>query len=341
MARTALFRPFRLMLAAAALMAAASLALAFMVRRPAAADWRTAPAIRFDTIALPEATGISDFVLADTRLYLLDRTSSRIHVLRQTEHGWQPDFQFGRRGSGPGELSAATGLTMIHDTIVITDRHGLSYFRSTGEYIGQRMPRLPCAALHPLQLHGELLLLGECPSADTIVARLYALRAGRYQAVASAPRFTISGRFGSHFYALRGASEANDHILFGIGDKPCVTMFDGRSSRERCGRLERYQDAPPPSLAGRRRTGLARDWPDHLPYLVDRVSINQEPALWRPVTHDTLLLQSIAGVNLGRARLEGFIGCRAAGCLWALHRTQGMRILWLPAARLDSLGSAL
>jgi hypothetical protein len=342
MARTATFRLLRLLLAFTACFAAVAVALAFYTR-PRATHFARVVHPSFDTIAVRGVTSVYDFAATGSVFYLLDRAASRVVVL-QTSDPSVIAHAFGTRGDGPGEFNGLQGLALLGDTVVVADRKGLHYFHRSGAFIRSERAPVPCisATLNPLDFHGALALAGDCVVADTLYARLY-LRdgTGAFKLVASTARFTSDGRLGSHFYALRSASEADGKLLFGIGDRPCITIVAHNGPAESCARLDRYEAPPPPRIAARRRTGLAGDWPKHLPYQLDRTTVDGKPALLRPFANDSVVLQMLGtGQNILKAALTGFVACRQTGCMWAVHETEGMRLLWLPAARIDSIARA-
>jgi len=307
-------------------------------------DFPDALAAPFDTIRVDEATTIVDATGTESQLFLLDRASFKVIVLEKIGRGQlQVTRSFGARGGGPGELLAPLGIAAQDSLLIISDSRRLLIFDTAGNFRRTLTPRFPCeaAAIYPVVADHGFVVAAECITGrDTISAGLFASDSGRvFRLLASEVRFTVSGGIGSQYYALRAASDPLTGVLFGIGARPCVVALRGKESMEtKCGDLQPYASPPPASLARLpRRAPTAQQWPDPLPYYFDRTTVAGAIAVWRPFRADSIVLQTLDGRSLLLAGLNGFINCRRAGCLWAVHLTDGMELHWLPQSRIDSL----
>lgn len=320
-----------------------TLAAAFKVSRgrPVGPSRAGLPTLQFDTLVVPGLTDVADFAVSKDGLLLLDRRAATVSRVTRAGPVWKVLHTFGGRGDGPGELQRANGLATLGDTVVVSSRGLLHYFDSNGVFVKAVRPQVPCSAatLYPQSLTNAIALAVDCAAWDTIIARLYTYKTtGAVESRAATIRFTMDGRLGSHFYALRPASDFGDRILFGLGNEPCVIVIDDERSERVCGPLQKYSSRPPAKLASLPRNGRAGDWPRHLPYFVDRVLVRAEIIVVRPFKADSVVLERLKnGRPLAVGPLDGFIGCRMGGCLWATHLANGMQLKWLDTKKLDSL----
>jgi hypothetical protein len=314
----------------------------------------TLPRLQHDALPAPDAGRAVDHDMLADRIYLLTQPAA-IQVLQRMATGWTAVMEFGRAGSGPGELTGATGVSHSGDGLVVTHPGRLQFFSGTGEYMGSRTMTLPCAMMRPVAAAAAtgFLVAGSCVRSgygtDTVNAVLaWAADSTTFAVLAEDLVFTRDGRAGSIFGArsMLTAGSGNMHA-FGAGTTNCVWRVDDTGGAPGTARLcpavaQLYSADPPPGLERRLRrgvSGMQLSWPATLPVFVDRLVTRHGIVLIRPFHADSVVLQ-IAGEaygDLAVAPLDGFVGCKAAGCLWLLENGAVPRIILLDAARVDDL----
>ncbi|CAN5742142.1 hypothetical protein BH23GEM10_BH23GEM10_05400 [soil metagenome] len=313
----------------------------------------------------PEVGIIRDFDLAGDRLYLLDRMDA-VHVLERTRDGWAKVGEWGSRGAGPGEFRNASGLAVTPaGDVAVIEAERLQLFSHNGTVLGTFTTRLPCQMMLPgiASSGAGFMVYGNCMRRGLVTDTMKAVVAwtadtARYRIVAEEPRFTRDGTVGSMFSAPQAlVPTADGSFLFGTGSNDCVTTLSAPAvagvtyrarapaASRRCGLVQtRYSAPPPPEITARIRAGggpgrVALTWPDALPAYIDRVQAGSTLVLLRPFTADSLVLQAAepGGRDIAVAPLNGFVACKAAGCLWILEDTRPMRIVLLEAGRIREL----
>lgn len=317
-------------------------------------------------VALPAAGMIQDFDVAGERLYLLER-EGRVVVLVQAGDAWRFATTFGRPGAGPGEFRNASGIAATSEDVVVADWGRLQRFSTAGELLSTEQLLLPCIMARPSVAAGAtgLFVHGNCMRAayatDTMKAVLaWAPPGGEFRIVAEDVRFTLDGRVGSILGAPLAFTDgpAGRH-LFGTGVANCVWQVEERgaggratpdpSIRAVCPAVqELYSADPPPELERRLRRGIrgvSLGWPKTLPVYVSRLLAGESVILLRPVSADSLVLQVAgpageASADLAVAPMDGFVGCRSGGCLWAIDEGMTQHVLFLDTTRLRRLSEA-
>jgi hypothetical protein len=328
-------------LAIAALAAASSVLLACEAEANAKQlQLAHVPRAWFDTIVVAGALSVADFSGSGERLLLLDRRALRVIDVRRESRGeWRVERSFGRAGDGPGEFSVPRSIALRGTHIIVTDRSRLHVFDTAGNFIRTQRPRLPCPAtrMYLADSDKHWLAAAECIANDTVFAALLSSADGEtYNMLARDSRFTTTGDWGSHFFALRALSDVPGGVLFGVGRTSCVLKVvdaEGADVAQVCGRLTRFMSSAPERFrsAGPR----AQRWPKHLPYFVDRTRIGDSIAVWRPFSADSMVLQLLgSGRSVLVAGLSDFVACRRAGCLWTIDDAQSTRLLFLPLSRM-------
>lgn len=307
----------------------------------------TGAPLRGDDIGL-----VRDFDTAGDTIFLLDITG-RIAVVRHAQNGLELAGHIGRRGGGPGEFMQPSGLAVTHGSIAVMDGARAQFFTLTGTLQQSKQITLPCAMMRPsiapardgLFVHGGCLQRGV--ATDTMMAMLaWSADTVSWDVIVSAPRFTTDGSFGSVFGAQSLLTTGPDgRHAFGGGETNCIwsiTDTGGRpTATESCpvvGTL--YSADPPPELEGRMKTGLMASmgvrWPETLPAYLERFVVEDRTVLIRPFSSDSLVIQSPDGRDLAVAPLEGFVGCKASGCLWVLETDQLPQVILFDRASVES-----
>lgn len=302
---------------------------------------------------------IRDFDGAGERLYLLDALAPAVRVLKEVSGVWQDAGSFGRRGGGPGEFSAPTGIALLPDgRVAVAEPGRIHFFTGDGGYLESTAPELPCAIPLPrvaaarrgLFVHGSCLRRGS--TTDTMEMVLFWSADGTtFREIARDPHFTTDGRFGTAYGADAGLSDGGDHGLFGAGSSACVyrvTVADSTpeaarvcDDRLRPYRLELSARTRAGLEARRRRTPAAAAVlriPERHPPYVERVVLASGDAWLRGYSEDSLVLRLIGDDrDLAVLPYRGLLGCRRSGCLWSEIGTEGVWIRFLPRASLEAL----
>lgn len=310
-----------------------------------------------ESVLVPGSHAVRDFDGDGDWLYLLDPLAPAVRVLRRSSGQWQSAGSFGRRGGGPGEFAAPSGVAQLRDgRVAVVEPERIHFFTAAGTYLESRAPRFPCAlplphiagARHGLFVHGSCLLGG----ADTMAqVLLWSADGAELQEVARDARFTTNGAFGNAYGPARGLTDGTDRHLFGSGARPCVYRVletDSIPVTERLcdARLRPFRLELSPetraSLEGRRRRSPLAAGPLTIPrmhpFYVERVVLQTGDGWLRSWAEDSLVLRLINDErDLAVLPYRGLIGCRRNGCLWAFNELEGVRITFLPLAVLDSL----
>jgi hypothetical protein len=181
---------------------------------------------------------------------------------------------------------------------------------------------------------------------------------GTPRLLASDLRFSSDGARGYLFGADRALSVTETGVAFGAGIENClwfITALPGVEprARKRCGAVSG-------SLVGREKPSAARErelarfragtrgnapaftWNSSLPLYVDRLVVDGTLLLARNHGPSELIITtsawSEAEVPVLRAPSGGFVGCKAAGCLWAMRGDTSTWIAWVSR---DSLARLL
>jgi hypothetical protein len=290
-----------------------------------------------------------DFEIVGNRLFVLE--SDRVVVLLHGAGGWSPEREFGRRGEGPGEFRGAAGIGRAGDGVVVAEEKRLQFFTVQGALQATKLLELPCAVRRPaaagtpagVYIHGTCHRLGY--ATDTVKSVLaFSADTMAFDVVLEDVQYTRDGSVGSAFgarYALTvGAADVH---AFGAGTTNCVWRIRevaGRPTAEQqCPATDvLYRADPPPGLEERLRARRTRGdnigWPETLPPYVERFVSGEHLVLVRPISADSIVLQLAGGggAELAVAPLDGFVGCKAAGCLWLFDELPQPRVLLLDAA---------
>lgn len=354
------------------LLASLAVAACAAADAPRPVEYRPDPSIERLQYAYTDAPDIGiirDFDLADDRLYLLDRLDA-VHVLERAGDGWAKVHEWGSRGAGPGEFRNASGLTVTPaGDVAVIEAERLQIFSRDGAVRGTFTTALPCPMMLPgiASSRAGFMVHGNCMRRGLVTDTMKAVVAWtadtvRYRIITEEPRFTRDGTVGSMFSAPQAlVPVADGSFLFGTGSDDCITTLTAPSAdavvagalalppSRRCGLVRtRYSAPPPPGIAARIRAGAgpggaAIVWPDALPAYIDRVQAGSSSlVLLRPFTADSIVLQSAepGGRDIAVAPLNGFVACKAAGCLWILEDTQPMRMVLLETDHIRDLLAA-
>jgi hypothetical protein len=326
---------------------------------------------RFHTAAdaVEEATMINDFDVSDGEMFVLDAGGPQVIVLHQVGGHWKAVRSFGRRGGGPGELLAPSGIAVLPATrrIVVVDQDRLHYFNATGEYLETRVPVLPCHLGMPRVASAGtgVLLTGRCIHADTMMAELFYVPAVGDTAslIASDPIYAIDGSAGSVLSANSFYADGADHGLFGSGTGDCIYRVRGVAAadgaqpngsavptavRDCAVGNEHYAFTVDPEFREKAKAlAAAKPWaaatfaiPTELPLYMAPAVAGASDLVIRPVTNDSVAFRAIGSdQDLLIMPAQGLIGCRAAGCLWS-GSDMIQTITFVPARTLSALAGA-
>jgi hypothetical protein len=303
-----------------------------------------------DTVA--DAMLIRDFAADDDNLYLLDVVTPRVIALRETGGHWRVNGGFGRRGGGPGELMEPTGLAIRGDTMLVVDGGRIHYFTRSGDFIRTRAPVLPCRLNDArLQLDRDhLLVSGRCLRGDTVTTELVRIGADDVATgIASDPLYSLSGKVGSPLAWSITFTAGADHGLFGGGTGDCIIdvpfagMGNGeaRAPRRSCGLgRQRYAFVASDEYVRKSRaiaesrpyaTG-ALAVPQFLPAYIGSLPTARGDFILRPYSTDSLAFRLVGSDDdVMIAGIDGFVGCRAAGCVWVKNGPV-TEVMFVPAA---------
>lgn len=303
----------------------------------------------------PEAGLAIDFELGEDRLYLLE-PAGRVIILRRAITGWVLDGEFGRSGGGPGEFLGAHGIARAGNGLVLAEEKRLQFFTPAGELQTVKLLSLPCQMRRPaaaaaragIFVHGRCYRVGYVT--DTLKAILaWSADTSSFEIIAEDVELTRDGSVGSAFGARQALTTGPAELhLFGAGTTNCFWRIQDTGARPTAERscpavVQVYRADPPPGverrLRARRQQGDRLTWPSTLPPFVDRLIIGNDVVLLRPFSADSVVIQlaSPRQLDLGVAPLNGFVGCKATGCLWLLEDAQVPRVIVLDAERIAAL----
>jgi hypothetical protein len=311
---------------------------------PAAAVPRASP----ERFHVPDASHIASFDLAAGRLYLLDAMNHRVLILEPVAGGWAVADAFGRRGGGPGELSAPLSLAVSPDgaTVAILDDGHVRYFTGTGVHLRSHPLQASCVLPVPAIHAGRngFFVTGTCyrgTPPDTFIGTLHhAAEGGTFALIAEDVRMTRDGRIGSYLHDVVFGSGEERHI-FGTGASACVHTVTERPAERpvaehRCDLVGSLFSAPaPPGAEERLRQQRARRpefaatfaWPRQLPAYHAYLSTAAGDVMLRQYSADSLVLRVPGSeADLMVASLNGLVGCRREGCLWSSARATGVEL---------------
>ncbi|CAN5742103.1 hypothetical protein BH23GEM10_BH23GEM10_05390 [soil metagenome] len=315
--------------------------------------------LQLAAVTAPEVGMIRDFDISGDTMYLLDRADV-VHVLRRTADGWHKAGEIGRTGAGPGEFRNPSGLSVAPSgAIIVAEAGRLQVMRPDGTVESTHDLDLPCPMMLPMVATAAegIFVFGNCLRrghlTDTIKAVLmWARDREHYQIVAEEVSFTRDGLVGSIFSAQRAFTPVGGTAhLFGTGVDGCLTSVSEvpgmdaaalPTATRGCGIVRTRYTAPPPPEFGRMRARMGNfrmAWPKALPAYIDRIQAGDVTVLLRPFTADSVVLQAVEpdGRDLAVAPLNGFIACKAAGCLWLLEDTEPARMIMLETSQIQSL----
>lgn len=300
---------------------------------------------------------VRDFTVSGDTVYLLGRTGGVDRLVR-TGANWATAGRVGRPGGGPGEFQNASGIAVTGSgALMVMEAARLQIFSPDGTLQSSFRTELPCTMMAPgvAAVDGGVLVHGNCISRGSVTDTVKAVLAWStdtvtFRTVADEVRFTRDGAVGTMFAAATALTAGDDGThLFGTGVSNCVTAVVAGaagpvSTRRQCGLVPTMYSAPPPPELERRLSlaaGLSASarWPDPLPVYLGRVRVDSETLLVRPFAADSVVLEAAepSARAVAVAPLDGFVGCRAGGCLWVLENTEPMRLVLVTAADLAML----
>lgn len=334
------------------------------------------PRLAWERVGTSSLRSASDFALVGDRLYVVDRRTPHVAVLRRATTGeWSEVAAFGRAGDGPGEFRPPMGIAgygQDSGLAVIDARGTLQFFDAAGVYLTTAHFTLPCTVPNPqLVAAGDssFFIAGDCfahasNGTDTAYAALLHLRVARpVREIVREARFTVDGSWGSVYGSARPLSGIARMVLFGTGLTNCATEIQFASESlppmlaNRCGLVEHAFVATAPNdlrdarkQQARLRMGSAHAlaWPDPLPIYMDKLQTSRGLVLIRLFHADSVVLERVAAAGAPRgtsrpdaryllvAPLDGFRGCTADGCLWYLERGEGERIAFVRRSELEA-----
>lgn len=313
---------------------------------------------------LPAVAAVRDFDGVGDRLYLLDPLVPAVHRVEVEDGRLVHRGSFGRRGGGPGEFSAPTGIAVLRQPagVAVIEPGRIHVFDLEGRHIESVAPALPCATPLPriaaaargIFVHADCVR--RSAAGDTMAAVLFWSPDGRdFTEIARDARYSMSGGFGDVFAADTPLGEGNGDLhAFGAGVSPCVFVVDEAggtpAARRECDSgMEAYSlelreetrrqiegmRKRNPSLAGMFRV------PDRNAMYAQALVIGQHVALVRGYSEDSLVLRRF-GSQRDAAVLprDGWTGCRRSGCLYADPEPGGTRLRFVPAPHLEALLAA-
>ena len=142
--------------------------------------------------------------------------------------------------------------------------------------------------------------------------------------------------------------ETDRDLVFGTGADNCVWVVDDAvtppAAERVCPVVTHLYTADPPAqlrerLQGGAIRGMSMDWPSTLPVYIEHAASSAGTVLLRPFRSDSLVLQRTVPDprDVAVAPLDGFVGCKAAGCLWVLEDPGAVRLIVLERAELSRL----
>lgn len=311
----------------------------------------------------PGVAHVADFDATEQRLVLLDAMNAQIVVLERNAAGWSHAFTFGRRGAGPGELGAPSGIALTDDGgILVADEATLHRYAADGGHRGSIRLRASCPLSRPRVAAADsgLFVSGTClrsgTQTDSFVAVLYWMADdSTFVEVASDLHYTRDGKTGLPIGSTAPFHDAAARHLFGTGTSNCIYDVAASSAApaaaRRCDLVsDRYSAAPPPETLARLERERARRpelrnlmrWPDAMPIYISATSAGSRRVLLRPFAVDSVVFELIEGrAHVLVASLDGFVRCRRYGCLWSHVNDDGVGLTILPNRQLaDIIGSA-
>jgi hypothetical protein len=181
---------------------------------------------------------------------------------------------------------------------------------------------------------------------DTVTTELVVLSGDdTTRVIAHDAMYTLDGKVGSPLGWSITFTTGAGVGLFGAGTGDCITRIDlsgtpvvsGRS----CGIADtRYSfEATPEYRAKARAIAAARPFaagalavPGFLPAYVGSLATSRGNFILRPFSNDSLAFRQIGSdTDVMIAGIEGFVGCRAIGCLW-MSDSGVPQMMFAPAA---------
>ena len=290
---------------------------------------------------------ILDITDADARdgvWVVLDRKASRVHVL---DPAGPAVTSFGRRGSGPGELSRPSTLVLHGDTVVVVEQLGgvVHLFDGSGRHIVDRHLQVPgCRTpmIFDAVSNAEgLMFLVTCPGIRLNTKAFAALETAGANArilASTAARRTPRDRVDPLFTPVLASHP--DGIVFGAAGDACLSVVDlsGASIGEECTAWLERLPLPPGDQAQmtRMRTRLATlaarvESPETLPPFDALFSLGDSGYAFRvPTRHGAasrrLTVEAGSPVADVRLPVAHFVFAAEGAALLGWESTDGIRI---------------
>lgn len=290
---------------------------------------------------------VRDFDIRGDTIYLLDMTGS-VAVISRSDDSLELVRHIARRGGGPGELLGPTGLAVTDRTIIVVERTRLHVFDLSGAALTSTFVEFPCVmglpAVSPASrgtfVHGNCLRPGLATDTMMGVLAWAPEESTEFELVLDVPRFTRDGRMGTMFGASRLLTTGPAGIhAFGGGETNCTWLIDDTGDRptasSTCPVADVLYSADAPAEFKEVRAsavGMDMRWPDPMPTFHGQfMTDDKEVLLFRPWSADSLVIQASApsGSDVAVASIEGFMGCKASGCLWLFDNEEVPRMIVL------------